>query len=226
MFEHHKKSPWFAEKYDPSPEYVNLRKRVRKEGWKGRLNAFLFDLESGRFDPDFQEHIPAEAPPSPVKENATVKKDDIPKKEEKDVKPEDADSDMAPAVPVADDSMKMDEEVNLGNDDEGDENDGGKSNGRARQDGREKNRGEEISVHSEGHQVMIRTIPPDIGRVKLETVGVCIFTRLQYLIRYSRVVLCRLLTGSRDMSTSLLETLCRRGITIGLDGSNSVRTLT
>lgn len=72
---------------------------------------------------------------------------------------------------------------------------------------------------------MIRTIPPDIGRVKLETVGVCIFTHLPYLIRYLRVVPCRLLIGSRDMSTSLLETLYRRGITTGLDGSNSVRTL-
>lgn len=184
MFEHHKKSPWFAEKYDPSPEYVNLRKRVRKEGWKGRLNAFLFDLESGRFDPDLQEHVPAEAPSSPVKENATVKKDDTSKKEEKEAKPEDADSDMAPAAPVADDSMKMDEEVNLGNDDEGDENDGGKTNGRTRQDGREKNRGEEISVLSEGHQVMIRTIPPDIGRVKLETVGVCTFTCRRRSVRY------------------------------------------
>lgn len=174
MFDHHKKSPWFIEKYDPSPEYVNLRKRLRKEGWKGRLNAFLFDLESGRFDPDLREPAPADSPSSPTKETATVKKDEIvPKKEDKEgIKAEDGDSDMAPPVNTADESMKMDEEANLGNDDEGDENDGGKANGRGRQDGKDRNRGEEISVLSEGNQVMIRTIPPDIGRVKLETVGV------------------------------------------------------
>ena len=31
-------------------------------------------------------------------------------------------------------------------------------------------RAEEVSVEPEGNQVMIRTIPPDIGRVKLESV--------------------------------------------------------
>ena len=35
----------------------------------------------------------------------------------------------------------------------------------------QENRGEEISVDCEGNQVMIRTIPPDIGRVKLEEVS-------------------------------------------------------
>src|SRR5919198_61073 len=66
MFEHHRKSPWFAEKYDPAPEFENLRMRVRKEGWKGRLNTFLHDLESGKFDPDFNE--PELDPSSPTKE--------------------------------------------------------------------------------------------------------------------------------------------------------------
>jgi len=44
------------------------------------------------------------------------------------------------------------------------------ANGRSSTDNRRINRGEEISVMPEGNQVMIRTIPPDIGRVKLEEV--------------------------------------------------------
>ncbi|EEB90899.1 hypothetical protein MPER_10835, partial [Moniliophthora perniciosa FA553] len=70
MFDHHKKSPWFWEKYDPTPDFQKLRTRVRKEGWKGRVHAFLHDLESGKFDPEVNETEP-EQPPSPTKENAT-----------------------------------------------------------------------------------------------------------------------------------------------------------
>lgn len=44
------------------------------------------------------------------------------------------------------------------------------TNGKSSSDKRNINRGEEISVPPEGNQVMIRTIPPDIGRVKLEEV--------------------------------------------------------
>lgn len=66
MFEHHRKSPWFAEKYDPSPEFVQLRARVRKEGWKGRMNAFLSDLESGKCDPDLNEPRQDAEPLSPL----------------------------------------------------------------------------------------------------------------------------------------------------------------
>ena len=55
MFEHHRKSPWFAEKYDPAPEFQALRTRVRKVGWRGRMDAFVMDLESGKFDPDLTE---------------------------------------------------------------------------------------------------------------------------------------------------------------------------
>ena len=55
MFDHHRKSPWFAEKYDPAPEFLALRHRVRKDGWKGRLNIFIQDLELGKFDPDLNE---------------------------------------------------------------------------------------------------------------------------------------------------------------------------
>ena len=44
------------------------------------------------------------------------------------------------------------------------------TNGKSYAGDKRGNRGEEISVPTEGNQVMIRTIPPDIGRVKLEEV--------------------------------------------------------
>lgn len=103
MFEHHKKSPWFAEKYDPNPEYAALRTRVRKVGWKGRLNSFLHDLEAGKFDLN-QPHT-----------NGV------------EVKPTVGDDDMEAGA-----------------------------------------QGDELAIPPEGNQVMIRTIPPDIGRSKLE----------------------------------------------------------
>jgi len=45
-----------------------LRLRVRKEGWKGRFNTFLHDLESGKFDTDLNE--PELDPSSPTKDSA------------------------------------------------------------------------------------------------------------------------------------------------------------
>ncbi|EAU80560.1 hypothetical protein CC1G_09957 [Coprinopsis cinerea okayama7 len=144
MFDHHKKSPWFAEKYDPSPEYVALRTRVRKEGWKGRLNNFLLDLEAGKFDPDLNE--PREEPASPIKESANGEGADM--------------NGNAPAS--ADDYLDGDEEHG--------DHDGGRpeANGKGSSKKKDDNRGDEIAVPAEGNQVMIRTIPPDIGRVKLE----------------------------------------------------------
>ncbi|ETW84534.1 hypothetical protein HETIRDRAFT_35037 [Heterobasidion irregulare TC 32-1] len=150
MFDHHRKSPWFAEKYDPSPEFVTLRKRVRKDGWRGRLNAFIDDLEAGKFDPDVNQA--ASEPASFTKEDG-------------DTTFEDADADG-----VAPTDEKAVENAVLDGDDEGGDNEGGKveTNGKGFLDAKRNNRGEEMSVLPEGNQVMIRTIPPDIGRVKLE----------------------------------------------------------
>jgi SERRATE/Ars2, N-terminal domain len=139
MFDHHKKSPWFAEKYDPSPEFAALRTRVRKHGWKGRLNNFLLDLEAGKFDPDSNE--PRDEPSSVNAPDAAAAGEDV--------------------KPQVDDDMQF----NL----EGDE-DGG-ANGKGPSNKKQENRGDELAVPPEGNQVMIRTIPPDIGRVKLEEVS-------------------------------------------------------
>ncbi|KAH7916110.1 hypothetical protein BJ138DRAFT_1053312 [Hygrophoropsis aurantiaca] len=152
MFDHHRKSPWFAEKYDPSPEFVALRRRVRKEGWKDRINTFLGDLESGKFDPDLNE--PEVDLPSPMKETNN--------------------GESAPTDVAAGEESKNggDDEMQFNMDAEEDaaeqETSKMEANGKASYDNKRNNRGEEVSVAPEGNQVMIRTIPPDIGRFKLE----------------------------------------------------------
>jgi hypothetical protein len=149
MFDHHRKSPWFAEKYDPAPDFENLRMRVRKEGWKGRLDTFLHDLESGKFDPDFNDTEPE--PSSPVKDTGEAANIEGSAATGDDPKP-------------AYDDMQDNVE---GDDDEPARAD---ANGKSSYDKKNINRGEEMSVPPEGNQVMIRTIPPDIGRIKLEEV--------------------------------------------------------
>ncbi|KAF9224365.1 hypothetical protein BS17DRAFT_702828 [Gyrodon lividus] len=151
MFDHHRKSPWFAEKYDPAEEFVALRRRVRREGWKGRLNTFLQDLELGKFDPDLND--PESGSNAQTKDSTTSG---------------DAGENMAPseeAKNVADDDMQFNMDAE---EDAGDHEASRVENGRAAFDNKRNNRGEEISVPPEGNQVMIRTIPPDIGRLKLE----------------------------------------------------------
>ncbi|TFK74358.1 hypothetical protein BDN72DRAFT_789083 [Pluteus cervinus] len=155
MFDHHRKSPWFAEKYDPAPEFVNLRTRIRKEGWRGRIDAFLVDLENGKFDPDLNE---TEAEPtSPVKESAVG---------------DHASGETNGAGTNAEDPKHGDDDIQfpVDGDDDPVDTDAGRqdTNGKALQDSKRGSRGEEVSAQPEGNQVMIRTIPPDIGRVKLE----------------------------------------------------------
>jgi len=172
MFDHHRKSPWFAEKYDPSAQYAYLRKRVRKEGWRGRLNTFLENLDAGLFDPQSGNLY---QPSSPAKQSVTLKKEET--KEDQEALP-----DHDGLAPV-DESMKVDEDVIVDVEEDGDKLD---ANGKSLENGKRDNRdrGEEVSVAPEGHQIMIRTIPPDIGRVKLETVGVrvlcCWFQTMSY----------------------------------------------
>jgi hypothetical protein len=159
MFDHHRKSPWFIEKYDPAPDFENLRTRVRKEGWKGRLNTFFHDLELGKFDPNFIE--PELDPSSSAKdtgEGANIEASAA------------AGDDPKPGYDDIQDNVEGDEDEPARPD----------ANGKSSYDKKYINRGEEMSVPPEGNQVMIRTIPPDIGRVKLEEVGYPIELPLQY----------------------------------------------
>lgn len=156
MFEHHRKSPWFAEKYDPAPEFVKLRERLRVEGWKGRITAFLSDLEQGKHDPGQDDPESDSVTKGPASNGAFG---------------ENPDSAIGPAG--AEDAPNAADDEIPGDEEDGGENEGGKSNtnGRSLRNNKGDNRGEEYSVMPEGSQVMIRTIPPDIGRLKLEEVG-------------------------------------------------------
>ncbi|CCM03367.1 uncharacterized protein FIBRA_05497 [Fibroporia radiculosa] len=165
MFEHHRKSPWFSEKYEPAPEYTSLRTRVRKVGWRGRMDAFLLDLETGKFDPDLNEPEPDVA--SPTKDSApsgdtTSNAVDASSTQAGHVE------EQKPAINAGggDDDMQFNVEA----EDEGGDNEANRldTNGKASSDPKRNSRGEEVSVLPEGNQVMIRTIPPDIGRMKLE----------------------------------------------------------
>jgi hypothetical protein len=198
MFDHHRKSPWFAEKYDPSAQYAYLRRRVRKEGWRSRLNIFLENLDAGLFDPQAGNLYQSS---SPAKQSVTLKKEEA--KDDQETLP-----DHDGLAPV-DESMKVDEDVVVEVEEDGDKLD---ANGKGTENGRKDNRdrGEEVSVAPEGHQVMIRTIPPDIGRVKLETVGVRILCRgFQNNVLLS---CCRPLILFPALSILLWETLFRNAI--------------
>ncbi|KAI0035628.1 hypothetical protein K488DRAFT_42774 [Vararia minispora EC-137] len=162
MFDHHRKSPWFAEKYDPAPEFVYLRRRLRKEGWKGRMASFVLALEEGKFDPEMREPTPD---PIPAPGTDEMKSEPAPKEEPKEVKMEQdqgEDSGMAPG----DESMKVEDDATMDAEEDGDKPE---VNGKGSGDGKNRDKVDEMSVEPEGNQIMIRTIPPDIGRMKLET---------------------------------------------------------
>jgi hypothetical protein len=146
MFDHHRKSPWFCEKYDPAEEFAKLRTRVRKEGWRGRIHVFLQDLETGKFDPDLHE------PEEGVAKETT--NGDVPK---------DVNGTEEPKTTVEDEIQDADEDTQESKPE---------TNGKTSPEKRQKSQPEEASVEPEGNQVMIRTIPPDIGRLKLEEASI------------------------------------------------------
>jgi hypothetical protein len=173
MFDHHRKSPWFAEKYDPSEEMRVIRTRVRKEGWRGRLHAFLLDLEAGKFDPDLNETESAGEVKALSKEGAANgRAGDASGTIASDAKADTNGRDTGNGESKASGGDEM--QVPIDADEEGGDHE---TNGKSAADTRRGmgtalgTRGEEISVPTEGNQVMIRTIPPDIGRVKLEEVS-------------------------------------------------------
>ena len=157
------------------------------------MNTFLENLDAGLFDPQSGNLF---QPSSPAKQSVTLKKEEA--KEGQEMLP-----DHDGLAPV-DESMKVEEDVIVEVEEEGDKLD---ANVQSVENGKRDNRdrGEEVSVAPEGHQIMIRTIPPDIGRVKLETVGVRVLCCL-----FQNNVLSgrrRLLILSPGLFTSLWEIL-------------------
>lgn len=141
---------------------MSLRDRVRRIGQKGRINQFLNDLEEGKYDPNYSE--PEAEPTSPISPSKENKEDAT--AEENGVNNTEA---------VKSDEKKEDEEFGMDADEEAADNDTNKpdANGKGLYDGKRVPRSDEVAVYPDGNQVMIRTIPPDIGRVKLESVSPC-----------------------------------------------------
>lgn len=168
------------------------------------MNTFLENLDAGLFDPQSGNLY---QPSSPAKQSVTLKKEEA--KEDQEALP-----DHDGLAPV-DESMKVDEDVIVEVEEEGDKLD---ANVQSIENGKKdsRDRGEEVSVAPEGHQIMIRTIPPDIGRVKLETVGVRVLCRL-----FENNVLSgchRPLIPSPALFTSLWEILFKSATSIALVG--------
>ncbi|KAF8338984.1 uncharacterized protein EI90DRAFT_3039954 [Cantharellus anzutake] len=150
MFQYHKAFPWFNEKYNPSLPFVNLRRRVRREGWSGRIGKFIRELEEGKHDPALEPNKDDEKVIDSLTANPSNGDMEMPSAEEAkgDEAAEAADEDL----PIAESAIEPN------------------GNGKRAESppGGGKTRDEEISVMPEGNQVLIRTIPPDIGRVKIE----------------------------------------------------------
>lgn len=133
---------------------MTLRTRVRKIGWKGRINQFVTELDNGLFDPNLDDaEVEPSSPVSPTAARASLHPD-----------PTDAKVEAKKEEDVFGMLMGGDEEAADNGDIKMD------SPGKGVFDGRRNLRTDEVSVMPDGIQIMIRTIPPDIGRVKLETV--------------------------------------------------------
>ena len=222
MFEHHRKSTWFVEKYDPAPEYLNLRARTRKIGWKGRESTFLHAVEAGEFDPDLNEPVLETEPISPIKDHPT--NGEIPL--------ETNGTGIAATSPAeepktagGDDDMQFNMDVEEEAGDHAGDHDTSRieANGKASGKNDRFIRGEEVSVAPEGNQVMIRTIPPDIGRVKLEDVNT-----LNHFnnCTFADYALFRLVVNCLGFMHILLSaTLFKSAISIALVGSGLRMTL-
>jgi hypothetical protein len=138
---------------------------VRKEGWKGRITAFLRDLERGKFDPDITES--ETEPVSSSKESAA---------NGEYIQP-DANGAVAPVDENKPTGGEDEIQFHIDVEEDGADQEASRADasGKSAIDTKRINRGEEISIMPEGNQVMIRTIPPDIGRVKLEEVRTLMF---------------------------------------------------
>ncbi|KIM25618.1 hypothetical protein M408DRAFT_331147 [Serendipita vermifera MAFF 305830] len=144
LFEKHHKASWFLEKYDPTEKYSDLRARVRKQGWHGALNHFLEDLEGGKFD------YVSEA----VKSTTTSATSEKAASQNGETQP----------MATTEGSEEKKEEKPLKQEDDEDKGDEDAEWGNVNGDT------DEVIIPHKGHQVMIKTIPPDIGRLTLEPV--------------------------------------------------------
>lgn len=125
---------------------MNLRQRVRKEGWKNRTEQFLKDLEQGVYDPQNKKQ--------------EVEDDKLTAEE----KP-------AEEAPPAEELEPVDEDMPENGPDSSIKDVGAGANSRQNGNLGRLPREDDVLVMPEGNQIAIRTIPPDIGRQKIEEVS-------------------------------------------------------
>lgn len=142
-----------------SDQYSSLRAKTRKRGWRGKVDEFIFKLEQGEFDPKLEldatvaptaNGTPANKPEGGTQESNGDHNGDV------DMMNEDAKEDEM-------DIAMFDAENN---------NDNGGAPSNDRNNIPMSGQSEEVSVEPEDIQIMIRTIPPDIGRIKIEEVRI------------------------------------------------------
>jgi hypothetical protein len=149
LFEKHHTAAWFLEKYDPTEKYSDLRARVRKQGWHAALDHFLDELESGKFD-----HIVEAAKTTTATTVASAEK----------AEPQNGEISATVAAEETSEEKKEDKALKPENEeDKVDDDVEWNANGDS----------DEVVIPHKGHQVMIKTIPPEIGRLRLEPV--CFF---------------------------------------------------
>ena len=110
------------------------------------MDLFISELESGLHDPSADAPANTAAGPSPTRETAQPSSDEV--------KP--GDEDIAFGMDADDEAADGDTKQD--------------TNGKANDANTPTRGADEVAVKPEGNQVMIRTIPPDIGRVKIEEV--------------------------------------------------------
>ncbi|KAG8855881.1 hypothetical protein FRB96_006703 [Tulasnella sp. 330] len=169
LFDHHKGATWFRERYDLSPQHVELRTRVRRNGLKGAINDFVQNLQQGKYDPALEMENDA----IPTSSNGVPT---LAEKEGVAVKEENHDIDVAGMM----DEQRGEDDLDISMfDQEANGESAGNENalaaplpmnGSSRLPGGALTSADEVSAEPDGVQIMIRTIPPDIGRVKIEEV--------------------------------------------------------
>lgn len=172
MFRYHVRFPWFNEKYNPALPFVNLRRRVRREGWDGLVDKFIRELEDGQHDPAGIEATSTRSNPTQNNERMFTQKCEVPDEKDEDNNDQDDEEPIPPAQDgESGDDATVDPMTTVGdvaNVEVSEKLDPRELHSSVKGDRRD----DEVMVEPDGNQVLIRTIPPDIGRVKLEKVNV------------------------------------------------------
>jgi len=173
MFRYHVKFPWFNEKYNPAMPFVNLRRRVRREGWDGLIDKFIRELQDGQHDPVAEIEAASARDNKPVTNNEPIYEEVL--QADSDEKDEHGnDRDGEPISPAQNgengDDTAIDPTTIVGDTTSLETSEKPDLKNRIQPFSKDDRREDEVMVEPDGNQVLIRTIPPDIGRVKLEKV--------------------------------------------------------